>query len=173
LLSACGGEDSVQPDNENETTGAKRERAGRSIKAGRSVTEADRQKVQMLISTSKMAMDSIDVTYKSIRSSSKLLKLTAEERESVNEALQNLNVLKELIILETQSAVIQQLKEKTTELYGVMDEMSSKSDKLNEIAAKIGKVSGIVKKTTDALAAALSSGIIRPRMVADPASAAS
>ncbi len=166
LLAACGGENSVDtetPDSSSTTRKPMRERIGRP-RAGKMVTAEERKQVQMLINTSRMAMDSIDVAYKSIRTSSKLLKLTAEERETVNEALQGLNTMKELIILETQSAVIAQLKEKTTELYGVMNEMSEKSDKLNEIAAKIGKVSGIVKKTTDALAAALSSGIIRPRM---------
>ncbi len=166
ILWACGGKNSVEGEETETTTTNKRstERIGRP-RAGKMVTEEQRRKVQMLISTSKTAMDSIDVAYKSIRTSSKLLKLTVEERETVNEALQGLNALKELIILETQSAVIQQLKAKTTELYEVMDEMSAKSEKLNEIAARIAKISGIVKKTTDILAAALSSGIIKPNMV--------
>lgn len=165
IFSACG-ENSVKQEETTITTVSekpKRERMG-GPRPGKMVTDAQRKEVQLLISASKTAMDSIDAAYKEIRGSSKFLKLTVEERETVNEALQGLNILKELIILETQSAVIQQLKAKTSELNVVMDQMSEKSAKLNEIAAKIAKVSGIVKKTTDILAAALSSGVIKPNM---------
>src|SRR5687768_1344329 len=90
-LTACGGENSVEPE-ATETKTEKKVRTERLGKprAGKMVTEAQRQQVQMLISTSKMAMDSIDAAYKSVRTSSKLLKLTVEERETVNEALQGL-----------------------------------------------------------------------------------
>src|SRR5688500_8836050 len=90
LLAACGGENSVETEETSTTKKDGRIKMGRP-KAGKMVTDAQRQQVQMLIATTKTAMDSIDVAYKEIRGSSRLLKLTVEERETVNEALQVLN----------------------------------------------------------------------------------
>ena len=119
--------------------------------------------ITTLINITKQTMDSIDVAYTTIRSSSRLMNLSFEEREDVNEALQQMNVAKELIVLETQKEIIDQLRKKTNSLNSVIDHINKTSDRLNNIAATISKVSNIIEKTTNILASSFTMGIIKPK----------
>ena len=124
-----------------------------------------KEQVMMLINMAKQTMDSIDAAYSNIRSSSRLVDLSLEEREDVNEALQQLNTTKELIILETQKEVIEQLREKTFSLNSVIDHINQTSVRLNNIALTISKISNIIEKTTNVLASGLTMGIIKPKTI--------
>jgi DNA anti-recombination protein RmuC len=126
--------------------------------------DAIEAQINSLLEQSRSTLDSIDNAYKYIRVTSKVQNLTIEEREQVNEALLQLNNTKELIILEIQQSVISQLKEKTASLHTVIDNLNVKSKRLENIISTLSRVSGIIEKTTNALASALSSGIIRPKI---------
>jgi uncharacterized protein (DUF885 family) len=126
-----------------------------------------KEKLSMLLDESKRTLDSIDVAYSSIRKESRQRQLTLDEREHVNEALMELNDAKDLIVLEVEKSIINELKEKTVALQNVMDGMNAKSDKLTRIAQTLSRVSGIIEKTTNLLAEALSAGIVRPKIVSD------
>lgn len=127
-------------------------------------TKAEKEaQVTMLINITKQTMDSIDAAYTSVRSSSRLMNLSMEEREDVNEALQQMNVAKELIVLETQKEIIDQLREKTNSLNSVIDHINKTSDRLNNIALTISKISNIIQKTTSMLASGFTMGIIKPK----------
>ncbi|HEY8689269.1 MAG TPA: hypothetical protein VIM07_08540 [Chitinophagaceae bacterium] len=86
-----------------------------------------------------------------------------EKREDVNEALQQMNVAKELIVLETQKEIIDQLRQKTNSLNSVIDHINKTSDRLNNIAITIAKVSDLIEKTTNVLASGFTMGIIKPK----------
>lgn len=129
--------------------------------------EAAKEQLRLVIATAKNAMDSIDATYRLVRSSSRLLNLSLDERQQVNEALLEMNNAKDLIVLETQKAVIDQLQQKTTSLNSLVAEMNTKSKKLKEISNHLSHVCGIIQNTTNALATALTSGIIKPKIIAD------
>ena len=124
---------------------------------------AKEEKVMALITMAKQTMDSIDAAYTTIRSSSRLMSLSLEEREDVNEALQQMNVAKELIILETQKEIIDQLQQKTNTLNSVIDHIYKTSDRLNNIAITISKVTNIIQKATNMLASGFTMGIIKPK----------
>ena len=124
------------------------------------------QQLNMLISESKKTLDSIEVAYKNIAAERTNRSMSMYEREEVNEALMELNDAKDLIILETQEAVIAELKEKTSSLKSVMQKMNTASSKMQNVARCLSKVSGIIEQTTNILASALTYGIIRPRIVA-------
>ena len=119
--------------------------------------------ITTLINVTKQTMDSIDAAYTTIRSSSRLMNLSLDEREDVNEALQQMNVAKELIVLETQKGIIDQLRQKTNSLNSVIDHINKTSGRLNNIAATISKVSNIIEKTTNLLASNFTMGIIKPK----------
>ena len=127
-------------------------------------TKMEREaQLSALVNISRQAMDSIDVAYTSVRSSSRLMNLSMEEREDLNEALQQMNVAKELIVLQTQREIIDQLREKTNSLNAVIDHINKTSDKLNNIATTIPRVTHIIEGTTNMLASAFSAGIIKPK----------
>lgn len=125
-------------------------------------TERQQQTLQ-LINIANQTMDSIDAAYTSIRNSSRNLGLTLEEREHVNEALLQMNIVKELILLETQKEIIFQLQQKANTLNSVIIDMNKTSERLNHISATVAKVSGIIEKTTNVLSSGLTMGIIKPK----------
>lgn len=127
---------------------------------------AKAEQLNMLIAESKKTLDSIDAAYKNIATERSNRSMSIYEREQVNEALMELNDAKDLIILETQEAVIAELKEKTSSLKLVMQKMNTASSKMQNIARSLSKISGIIEQTTNILASALTYGIIRPRIVA-------
>lgn len=108
--------------------------------------EAGKEQLNSLITESKKTMDSIDIAYNYIRRLSPMLNLSADDRQQVNEALMELNSAKELIILETQQAVIQQLNQKTASLNVITKEMNVKSEKLQNIATTLTRICGLIKK---------------------------
>ena len=127
-------------------------------------SKAEREaQITSLINVTKQTMDSIDVAYTTIRSSSRLMDLSMDEREDVNEALQQMNVAKELIVLETQKEIIDQLRQKTNSLNSVIAHINKTSERLNNIAVTISKVSNIIEKTTNILASSFTMGIIKPK----------
>ena len=128
--------------------------------------EEKKEKLAMLIKESKKTLDSIDQAYKNIRSESRRNALSLEEREQVNEALMELNDAKDLIVLEMQETVVNELKEKTASLKTVMKDMNLRSEKMLNIAQTLSRVSGVIEKTADLLAGALSIGLVRPKLPA-------
>jgi hypothetical protein len=162
LIISCKNSSNREKENTTDTAAINRTITDEKIATG-TKTEKEARLMQM-ISMSRQAMDSIDVAYSSIRSSSRLMNLSFEEREDVNEALQQMNVAKELIVLETQKEIIDQLRDKTNSLRTVIDHINKTSDRLNNIAGTISKVSGIIEKTTNMLAFAFTIGIIKPKI---------
>lgn len=136
--------------------------------SGENISSAEKAKLEELISESKKTLDSIDVAYSFVRKQSRLQNLSLDEREQVNEALIELNDAKDLIVLEMEQKIINDLKEKTTSLQIVMQDMNTKSDKLMHIAQTLSRISGVITKTTNLLAGALAVGLIRPRIVPAP-----
>lgn len=130
---------------------------------GGPVTAAEKEdRMALLISESKKTLDSIEVTYQHIRAESRRHTLTLEERERVNEALVDLNDARDLVVLEMEANVIRDLEQKTASLKSVMVEMNQQSQKLHHIAQLLSRVSGLIEKTTNLLAGALSAGLVRP-----------
>ncbi|MEO7293363.1 MAG: hypothetical protein ABIW34_09695 [Ginsengibacter sp.] len=131
---------------------------------GPSGTRAEKEaQITTLINITKQTMDSIDAAYTTIRSSSRLMILSQDERQDVNEALQQMNAAKELIVLETQKEIIDQLHEKTNSLNSVIDHIYKTSDRLNNISITISRVCNIIEKTTNMLASGFTMGIIKPK----------
>jgi len=157
LIIACGTAS-------NEEKKAKQEEVSENSNEGEGVTDLKKEQLNLLISESKRTMDSIDIAYKYIRRLSPMLNLSADDRQQVNEALMEMNSAKELIILETQQVVIDQLKEKSASLNIIMADMNLKSEKLKSICATLTKVCGMIEKTTNVLATALTTGLIRPKL---------
>lgn len=122
------------------------------------------EQVQLLIASAKEAMDSIDLAYTNLRSSIRFIDLSLDDREKINEALQAMNNTKELIILETQKQMIDELTQKSLLLKNVVNEINAKSGKMKSICLTISHISNIIKKTTDLFAAALTAGVIKPKM---------
>lgn len=75
-----------------------------------------------------------------------------------------MNNTKELIILETQKQMIDELTQKSLLLKNVVNEINAKSGKMKSICLTISHISNIIKKTTDLFAAALTAGVIKPKM---------
>jgi hypothetical protein len=164
LFLSCKNSSDREKENAIDTASINRTITDEKIATG---TKTEKEaRLMLMISMSKQAMDSIDFAYSSIRSSSRLMNLSLEEREDVNEALQQMNVAKELIVLETQKEIIDQLRDKTNSLKVVIDHINKTSDRLNNIAGTISKVSGIIEKTTNMLASAFTAGIIKPKIEA-------
>lgn len=127
-------------------------------------TKAEKEaQITTLINITRQTMDSIDVAYTTVRSTSRLMNLSLEEREDVNEALQQMNVAKELIVLETQKEIIDQLEQKTSSLNSLIAHMNKTSDRLNNISVTISKVCNIIAKTTNMLSSGFTMGIIKPK----------
>lgn len=128
---------------------------------------AKKEQLKLLIRESRKTLDSIDNAYYNIRVEVRKKSLSLYEKEQVNEALMELNDTKDLIVLETQNAVIAQLKQKTASLQSVMRDMNTKSAELQNIISTLTRISGVIEKTTNILAVALTTGIIKPRMQAE------
>lgn len=127
-------------------------------------TRSEKQaQVKLLISISRQTMDSIDAAYILVRGSSRVMDLSIEERENVNEALQQMNVAKELIVLETQKEIIDQLRQKTNSLNSMIDQINKTSFRLNQISNTISKVSSLIERTTNMLSSGFAIGIIKPK----------
>jgi hypothetical protein len=137
--------------------------------SGENMSASEKAKLEELITESKKTLDSIDVAYSFVRKQSRLQNLSLDEREQVNEALIELNDAKDLIVLEMEQKIINDLKEKTTSLQIVMQDMNTKSHKLMHIAQTLSRISGVIAKTTNLLAGALAVGLIRPRIIPVPA----
>lgn len=121
------------------------------------------QQLNILITESRKTLDSIDAAYQNIaleRENSRGMDMY--DKEQINEALMELNDAKDLIVLETQQRVISELKEKTASLQSVMQKMNTASAKMQNIVRTVSRISSIIEKTTNTLAMALTSGIIRP-----------
>jgi hypothetical protein len=132
-------------------------------KTGDNVSEASKSaQLTVLINESKKTLDSIDIAYRDIMQMRKQQSLNLYEKEQVNQALMELNDAKDLIVLETEKAVISELKEKSASLQIVMQKMNTASEKMQRIAQTLSRVSGIIEKTTNILATALTSGLVRP-----------
>ena len=125
--------------------------------------ERDMQ-LNLIIEAAKMTLDSIDAAYTFVRSSSKLMSLSLDDREQLNFALQQMNDTRDLIILETQKEVLDQLQEKASSFKTMVTSMHKRSSKLENITRSLSRLSDLIQKTTDALVSAFSSGIIKPRI---------
>ncbi len=164
-LFACSGDESEKA----ETHKKKYEVDDTLPPSGGKMSASEKQaQLALLVNESRRTMDSIDVAYKTIRHDSKTATLSLDERETVNEALLELNNAKDLIVLETQQRVIDGLKEKSSALKVVMNDMNLKSQQLMNIANTLTRISGVIEKTTNLLATALSTGLIRPRIDPPP-----
>lgn len=149
----------------NKSAGKEYEIPDEEMPSGEKLTNNEkRERIAALIAESKRTLDSIDVAYRVIRKESRKQTLSFDEREQVNEALMELNDAKDLIVLEMEKTIINELKEKTTLLQTVMEDMTAKSEKLNRIAQTLSRVSGMIEKTTNLLAGALSAGLVRPKI---------
>lgn len=124
----------------------------------------DNERVQMLIASARQTMDSIDLAYDKVRTSSKMLNLSLDDREKLNEALEEMNMAKELILLETHKQIIDELNEKSLSLNNVVGTINAKSEEMRSVCQTIRWISEIIKKTTDLFATALTAGIVKPRM---------
>lgn len=161
LLAACNSDKKSDetPSTKEYEINDEMEPSGRNLSAGEK--EA---KLAVLIRQSKQTMDSIDAAYKNISRERRAAKLSADEREQVSEALVELSNARDLIVLEVQESVITELKEKTNALQTVMDNMNTRSAQMMNIATTLSKVSGIIAKTTNTLADALTMGLVRPKI---------
>lgn len=162
LILSCGRSTNKTEEEKKDTSSVITEQTySPDIAAG---TKAEKEaQLTTMINMTKQTMDSIDAAYTTIRSSSRLMNLSLEEREDVNEALQNMNVAKELIILQTQKEIIDQLRIKTNSLNSVIDHINKTSERLNNISKTISRISNIIEKTTNLLASGFTMGIIKPK----------
>lgn len=125
------------------------------------------EQMEMLILTVDETLDSIDAAYSYIRQSSSKLSLSLDERQQVNLALQQINDARDLIILEAQEDMLEKLQQKTTAFKTMVSGMKTKTNKLADISKSLTRLSDMLQKATDAIVSAASSGIIKPRTVAN------
>jgi ABC-type transporter Mla subunit MlaD len=164
LILSCGRSTNKTEDETKDTSSTGTEETFSPEVAVAAGTKAEKEaQLTTMINMTKQTMDSIDAAYTTIRSSSRLMNLSLEEREDVNEALQNMNVAKELIILQTQKEIIDQLRLKTNSLNSVIDHINKTSERLNNISKTISRISNIIEKTTNLLASGFTMGIIKPK----------
>src|SRR5579875_866622 len=107
------------------------------------------ERVQMLIASAKQTMDSIDLAYEKVRISTRMTDLSLDDREKLNEALEEMNMAKDLILLETHKQIIDELNEKSLSLKNVVSTINSKSEEMRSVCQTIRWISEIIKKTTD------------------------
>jgi len=132
--------------------------------AGVSLAKEREMQLNLIIEVAKTTLDSIDVAYTFVRSSSKIMSLSLDDREQLNVVLQQMNDTRDLIILETQKEVLDQLQEKAASFRTMVTAMQGRSVKLTTITRKLSSLSDLIQKTTDALVGAFTSGIIKPRI---------
>ncbi|MBS1576736.1 MAG: hypothetical protein JST09_15665 [Bacteroidetes bacterium] len=131
---------------------------------GVSLQREREMQMNMIIEAARMTLDSINSAYTLVFNSSKTMSLSVDERQQLNFALQQMNDTRELIILETQKEVLDNLQEKAASFKSMVKSMGVKSTKLINIARSLTHLSDLIQHTTDALADAFSSGIIKPKL---------
>jgi uncharacterized protein (DUF885 family) len=132
--------------------------------SGVSLAKEREMQTNLVIEAAKTTLDSIDAAYTYVRSSSKLMSLSLDDREQLNFALQQMNDTRDLIILETQKEVLDQLQEKASSFKTMVASMHNRSAKLENITRSLSRLSDLIQKTTDVLVSAFSSGIIKPKL---------
>jgi adenylosuccinate synthase len=132
--------------------------------SGVSLAKEREMQTNIVIEAAKTTLDSIDAAYTYVRSSSKLMSLSLDDREQINFALQQMNDTRDLIILETQKEVLDQLQEKASSFKTMVASMHGRSAKLENITRSLSRLSDLIQKTTDVLVSAFSSGIIKPKL---------
>lgn len=132
--------------------------------AGISLEKEKEMQMNMVIEAARMTLDSINTAYTFVFNSSKTMSLSVDERQQLNFALQQMNDTRELIILETQKDVLDNLQAKAASFKSMVTSIGVKSAKLNSIVKSLTRLSDLIQKTTDVLADAFSSGIIKPKL---------
>jgi hypothetical protein len=132
--------------------------------AGVSLEKEREMQMNLVVEAARMTLDSINTVYTAVFNSSKTMSLSVDERQQLNFALQQMSDTRELIILETQQDVLEHLQEKAASFKSMVTSMGGRSAKLANLAKSLSRLSNLIESTTNAIADAFSSGIIKPKI---------
>ncbi len=114
---------------------------------------------------------SIDSTYSAIRqietikremTNQSAINLSMVERNLKSKALLKLNLLENELARQVDSSLLLNLKLHTNQLNQINQQISLKSDHLQELSEKLARAGAIMSRVTDVLGACISKGIIKP-----------